>query len=93
MELRLNREGVQYELGASVKNEPIRFSQVVPAADELSRLKSEGDIVGFSSLTETQRAKEELQQNLGRLCIYEVAIKRVEGEQVGETMMSFVRTG
>ena len=60
MELRLNKEGIQYVLGLPLKDKPSLFSQVILSAGELEWFPSEATIAGFSSLADTQRAKEEL---------------------------------
>lgn len=83
MELRLNKEGVQYVLGLRVKDDPALFSQLVLSPGELEWLPSEVTVRGFSSLADAQRAKEELQHHLAELpCLYQMTINRLEDEQV-----------
>ena len=86
MEFRLNKEGTQYILGLPVKDDAAIFYQVVLSAGELEWLPSEATITGFGSLDDAQRAKEELQDRLGRLgrspTIYRVIINRLVTEQV-----------
>ena len=82
MELRLNKEGVQYVLGLPVKDDPTLFSQVLLSASELEWLPSEVTATGFSSLADAQWAKEELRDHLTESpCIYQVSIKRLEAAQ------------
>ncbi len=74
----LNREGVQYVLGSPTKNDPFCFSQVILPAGELGWLNSgEADVIGFSSLADAQRARQELRGHGKPLCVYQVSIKRL----------------
>ena len=83
MELRLNKEGVQYILGLPVKDAPALFSQVVLSPGELEWLPSDATATGFSSLADAQRAKEDLRDRLAESpCLYQVTINRLEAEQV-----------
>ena len=82
MELRLNKEGIQYVLGLRVKDDPALFSQVVLSPGELEWLPSEVTVTGFSSLADAQRAKEELRHHLAEPpWLYQVTINRLEAEQ------------
>ena len=77
MELRLNKEGVQYVLGWSVKDSPALFPQMILFAGEVQWLPSEVSITGLSSLADAQQAKEELRDRLaGSTSIYQVTINR-----------------
>jgi hypothetical protein len=79
VELRLNKEGVQYVLGLPVKGNPTLFSQVVLSPGELEWLPSEVATTGFSSLADAHRVEEELRDNLTELpCFYQVTINRLE---------------
>ena len=83
MELRLNKEGVQYVLGLPVKDDPALFSQVILSPGELEWLPSEVTATGFSSLADAQRAKEELRDRLAESpSLYQVTINRLEAEQL-----------
>ena len=83
MELRLNKEGIQYILGLPVKDDPALFSQVVLSPGELEWLPPEVTIAGFSSLADARRAREELRDRLAESpCLYQVTTNRLEGEQV-----------
>jgi hypothetical protein len=60
MELRLNKEGVQYVLNLPDKDVPGPFPQVVFFPSELEWPSPEVTITDSSSLTETQRTKKEI---------------------------------
>ncbi len=81
MELRLEREGVQYVLGVPLENHSTAFSQVILHNEGLEHA-SQVSVAGFSSLSDAQRMREKLQGHFRRLCIYEMTIKRLDGEQV-----------